>query len=215
MLLTPKAIVVAALELIDAEGLEAFSTRKLGAAVGVEAMSVYHHFKSKAALLDAVADHLVSLARQPPPLREDWKSHLREAGWAFFDLAKAHPRAFGLIANRRLNGPASFAWFEGILAAMAVAGLDPALQAKIARMIGTFINGSGMMYAATLEAGARDHPMNDFPLADAYPFLAGIAPYTGLDALDDLFAFGLETMLDQIERSASELQGRTKKIPIS
>ncbi len=47
------------LELIEADGLEAFSTRKLAAKLGCEAMSIYHYFPSKAHLMDALLDRLV------------------------------------------------------------------------------------------------------------------------------------------------------------
>ena len=53
--LTRERIEIEALALIDADGIDAFSTRKLGARLGCEAMSIYHHFPSKAHILDALA----------------------------------------------------------------------------------------------------------------------------------------------------------------
>lgn len=201
VLLTPKAIVVAALELIDAEGIEAFSTRKLGASVGVEAMTLYHHFKNKAALLDAVADHLLSLAEPVTAPRDDWKACMRQTAWHYYDLAKRHPRAFGLLAARRLNGLAAFAWMETLVSTLIEAGFDPQMSARAFRAMGSAINGSGMVYAATLEARTRDHPMNDFSLGEQFPNLAAVAPHLRLEELDSLFNFTLETMLDGIEQA--------------
>ena len=57
--LTRERIEIAALALIDEEGIEAFSTRKLGVRLGCEAMSIYHHFPSKAHILDALADRVL------------------------------------------------------------------------------------------------------------------------------------------------------------
>ena len=52
-------LAAAALALIDRDGLEACSTRKLGAALGVEAMAIYHHFASRDELLNAIGDRLL------------------------------------------------------------------------------------------------------------------------------------------------------------
>lgn len=204
VLLTRKAIVVAALELIDAEGLELFSTRKLGAAVGVEAMSIYHHFKSKALLLDAVADHLISLAEPATGPSGDWKGRMRQTAWSYYALAKAHPRAFALLAGRRLNGQAAFAWMESVLTVLGDAGLDPQLQAKAFRAMGSLINGAGMVYSATIEASGRDHPMNVFALGADYPHLGAVAPLLGLPELDGLFDFGLEAVLQGVEHAIAK-----------
>ncbi len=57
--LTPERVVEAALRLADEHGLEALTMRRLGTALGVEAMSLYRHVASKEALLDALADAIV------------------------------------------------------------------------------------------------------------------------------------------------------------
>ena len=56
-----------AFELVAAEGLAAFSTRKLGDRLGCEAMSIYHHFPSKHHLLDAMVDHAIASIALPEP----------------------------------------------------------------------------------------------------------------------------------------------------
>ena len=56
--LSQDTIRAAALKLIDREGLDAFSTRKLGRALGCEAMAIYWYYPSKDALLDSVVDLL-------------------------------------------------------------------------------------------------------------------------------------------------------------
>jgi len=55
-LLTRERIITAAATIIDAEGLEAVSTRRLAAELGVQGPSLYHHFGNKEEILDAVAD---------------------------------------------------------------------------------------------------------------------------------------------------------------
>src|SRR3954468_7110730 len=104
--LSRERIVAAALDLIDRDGLEAFSTRKLGAALGVEAMSIYNHFPSKGELLDAIASRL--LAEVELPSRGEFRSRLSTLLRSHQAVARRHPDAYPLLALRRLNTPEAF-----------------------------------------------------------------------------------------------------------
>src|SRR5262249_4103826 len=64
--LSRERIVQAALDLVHAHGLAQLSTRRLGQRLGCEAMSIYHHFPSKAHLLDALVDHAIASVEPPP-----------------------------------------------------------------------------------------------------------------------------------------------------
>lgn len=141
--LTRERIAAAALELIEKDGLEVFSTRRLGEALGVEAMALYHHFPSRAALLDAVAERLVG-GIELPPASSDILGWLAETARRYVAVARAHPQAFPLLATRRLNTEAGLLFVERILAALAAAGATPALAADIFRAIGAFANGAAL-----------------------------------------------------------------------
>src|SRR5256885_3499268 len=100
--LTAEKIRTEALRLIDADGLDAFSTRKLGAALGCEAMAIYWYYPSKEALLDAVVDELVGRIAGPDTAASgDWLESLRALAHAYRKLAHKHPNAFPLLATRR------------------------------------------------------------------------------------------------------------------
>src|SRR5437879_13758291 len=75
--LTTERIVEAAIELIDGEGLDALSMRRLGSALGVEAMSLYRHFPAKTALLDAVVARLLGELAVPAPTVGPWQPSFR------------------------------------------------------------------------------------------------------------------------------------------
>lgn len=96
--LTRQRIADAALKLIDEHGLDELSMRKLGAELGVEAMSLYNYVTNKADLLDAVADRLYGsvLAAYGEPVG-DWMVHARALSYAYVDVATAHPRAVSLL----------------------------------------------------------------------------------------------------------------------
>src|SRR4051812_14935492 len=92
--LTAEKIRTEALRLIDADGLDAFSTRKLGAALGCEAMAIYWYYPSKESLLDAVVDELVGkIGAGAPTAHKDWIDALRSLAHAYRKLAHKHPNA--------------------------------------------------------------------------------------------------------------------------
>src|SRR6266567_4188066 len=114
--LTRQRVLEGALQLIDREGLEGFSMRKLGAMLGVEAMSLYNHIESKGALFDGVIELLI--VQDPYPEKPDVTP--REELWAFAhafrDILRAHPRVLPLVATRPLRTPATLAILDHLLA---------------------------------------------------------------------------------------------------
>lgn len=96
--------------------------RRLGAALRVEAMSLYKHVPGKAALLDLVVERvLAELA--PPPADTAWDERLRHVANAFRGLALRHPHVFPLLATRVPSTTAALAPIEATLAALHDAGL--------------------------------------------------------------------------------------------
>ena len=200
--LSRNRLAAAALALIDRDGLEACSTRKLGAALGVEAMAIYHHFPSKERLLDAVAERLLAEMALPPP-DGDWIGWLRGAAHAYRAIAKRHPNAFVLLAMRRFTTPSLFALLETWFGVLRRAGFDPATTARIFRTIGYFTNGAGLADVATRAAAddpQRRTPLDDFRDDVSLPHVAAVAPHLRQGALDGIFSFGLELLLADFAR---------------
>jgi len=71
--LSRERILSAALSVADRDGLPALSMRRLGAALGVEAMSLYGHVRDKGDLLDGLVDHVVGMWADPLPDESDWR----------------------------------------------------------------------------------------------------------------------------------------------
>jgi AcrR family transcriptional regulator len=104
--LSREKIEAEALALIEAQGLDAFSTRKLGERLGVEAMSIYHHFPSKAHLLDALVNRTLSSLPLPP--RELAPAQrIRRLAQAWRAMSRQTPRFYLWMALHRWNGTAS------------------------------------------------------------------------------------------------------------
>lgn len=202
--LTPERIASEALRLIDSDGLEKFSTRKLGAALGIEAMSLYHHFPSKGQLLDAVADLLMAQVEVPSEPAHDPIARLREAISSYRTVSRAHPNAFLLIAARRFNTPAALGFLEKLLTLLQDAGLSAERAARHFRLLGYFLNGA-LLSELTISGQRPDSTGStvDSGVPAHYPAIAKSAPYLGPTYLDATFDEGTEALLALI---AAELE---------
>ncbi|MFC1439588.1 TetR/AcrR family transcriptional regulator C-terminal domain-containing protein [Streptacidiphilus sp. N1-10] len=108
-LLSRDRIVAAALELVDTEGLPALSTRRLAAVLGVSGPSLYNHFATKDALLDAVVDEVlgeVDLSMWAQVDKETWADALTRWARSYRSALVAHPNLIPVLAQgpgRRTN----------------------------------------------------------------------------------------------------------------
>lgn len=210
--LTREAIAEAALAMIDAQGLEALSMRRLGEALGVEAMALYHHYPNKGQLLDAVMDRLVEEIDLPDPPRATPLQKLRRYVSDYRGIALRHPRAYLLLSTRRFNSARSFALYERILAAFAEAGLSAERAALWFRLLGGFANGAGMADVASRELTPHATPLQLERAPDSvqFPHVRAVAPHLRVERLDGVFAFGLDVLFDALQR---ELAGQPIAAP--
>jgi AcrR family transcriptional regulator len=196
----------AALRLIDQYGLESFSMRKLGSALGVEAMSVYHHFKNKGELLDGVLDVLLdeiepALDRPGTPL-----DRLRACFEDVRRLAVVHPHAFWIIPPRRFRTPRALAFYERLLEVFNAAGFDAATSARFFRLLAGYVTGAGMaeIGSRALQPGATPVILEDFSDPKAFPRITSVVPHLRRENLDALFEFGMDTIFDAMKRHLDE-----------
>jgi AcrR family transcriptional regulator len=157
--LTPERIVSAALRLADRDGVEALSMRRLGAALRVEAMSLYKHVPDKAALLDRIVAS-VWAEFAPPPAGAPWDARLRHVARELRALALRHPHVFPLVATRA-PGAEALAPLEAALAALSDAGLG---DDAILRHFWSFIAWStGALLAECAAATGAGSPVLEVP----------------------------------------------------
>jgi TetR/AcrR family transcriptional regulator, tetracycline repressor protein len=98
--LTRAELLDAALGIVDAEGLDALTMRRLADAVGVEAMSLYHHVPSKDALLNWTVERMRSEMRLPEPLPDGWAGVLEAIFVEYRRVLAAHPNMLPLATRR-------------------------------------------------------------------------------------------------------------------
>lgn len=145
-LLSRARIVEAAAELVDTEGLEAVSTRRLAAALGVSGPSLYNHFRTKDEILEAVADAVsarvdLSMFEAPGP---DWRGALHAWAHSYRDALSDHPNIVPVLARGPGRRPAGLRLADAVFGAMTAAALASAQATRIGALMRYFILGSAV-----------------------------------------------------------------------
>ena len=191
-------IAAEAIAMADQDGLEALSMRGLAERLGVEAMSLYHHLPSKAALFEAMADQLAGLLPMPPEL--PWRESLWAAAHGWRDLAREHPGAFPLLATRASHAPGLVQRVAVVVTQLRAAGFAPTASARAFSSLITALN--GFLLAAGVPAVAPDVPepgVDDPTFAEMSGALSDIPPEAWVLVSDEAFEFHVTMLLDGLQ----------------
>lgn len=158
------SIVQAALTLLDRDGPGVLSARKLAAACGCEAMSLYHHVKGMDELRDQVVDRLLGQLPLPAAGTADPAAEVRKLGVAYRALVLAHPKVAPLVAEFPLRLPATQRLVMALQAWGVAAGLAPRDAVRCARALGAYVSGATaaeMAWRETCSLAVLDAPLRD------------------------------------------------------
>lgn len=203
-LLSRDRIVEAAGALVDAEGLDAVSTRRLAAELGVSGPSLYNHFRNKDEILDAVADAVsarVDLSMFDEDDPRDWRTALHDWALSYRSALRAHPNTVPVLARGPGRRPAGLKVADAVFGAMVRAGWPPAQATYIGALMRYFITGSALgSFARGFVDDADAYDPADYPhlgqahlLADRQEQVDEGAFATGLRALLDGLALQYES----------------------
>ena len=208
-----EALVRAAIEIADAEGLAGVSTRRVAEKVGISPMSFYTYIPGKAELLDLMIDTVsgIEIGEVPEFDPRQWRQNLTLMATGLREFYLLHPWVLDLAAHRPVLGPGTMASYEFALRAVDGLGLTPVEMDLIVTTIGAYAMG-----AARPEAQARKvreatglsdeqwwHTIEPYLQTvdySPYPVAQRIGPIVGeLYGLGDpelSFKFGVERLLD-------------------
>jgi AcrR family transcriptional regulator len=143
-LLTRERIVEVAAALIDAEGLEAVSVRRLAQELGVRGPSLYNHFATKSEILDAVADAVVTQVDVSSFATHDWREALRLWAHSYHAVLSAHPNIVPVLAHGPGRRPAALAMADTVYGALVDAGWPEARATHIGALLRYLVTGSAL-----------------------------------------------------------------------
>jgi AcrR family transcriptional regulator len=158
--LTRGTILDAAVELLDRHGMEKLSMRRLGAALGVEAMSLYNHIPNKGALLDGIHERIL-LCLETPGHTRSWQAYVRHQALALHRALLAHPHAISLFATRPAATPAAIERLDHYLEVLLGAGFKPLDALSVVQLVAQLVVGHAMWTTSVevmvIEAPAPPH----------------------------------------------------------
>ena len=198
--LTREKIAEKALEILDAYGIEGISMRRLGEALGVEAMALYHHFPNKDAILDDVAALIIEETGPAMPIEtaaSDWKAVMLSGPASAARALEAHPKAGWLFLGRQYTTTVSLQMLEAPLQILHTAGFRSQELVDAAHAV--FAYTAGWYLLAAGEGGSWSGP-TDAAIGEAgkgAPLAASLAPQ--LRDWTRGFEDGLAALLDGIE----------------
>jgi len=210
--ITRDVVLAAALDLIDREGADALSMRRLAQALGRDPMILYRHAPNKAALLDGVTE-VVLAQLHVDSADPDWAGQLRAVGRDFRRLALAHPHVVPLLVTRPLATPlglrprGALRPLEDILALLTRAGFSGADALHVYRALFGFLFGHVLNELQELvenpdetddllRLGLYRLPIGEFPILRG--LAADLARYDGAAELER----GLDILLSGLSAGA-------------
>lgn len=195
-------IIDAALLYVDANCLADLSMRRLGGELGVEAMSLYRYFPSKAALLDGVACRLLRDLELPEAGDGPrWERCARAYARSFRAIARAHPRLFPLLATVGPSNDTLVSITQRMVELWHEAGMDECMAERAQRALQGFVMGSSLWEATSAESEAPPVPPR-LRLVGRDP--TGSQPSRRENDPDADFEFGLDLLLKGLSQRISE-----------
>lgn len=168
------------IDLIERDGVDALSMRRVAAELGAAPMSLYNHVPNKSALLDAVAELIMSEVGAGLNTDAGWCDQARELARSFRAVARRYPRGVQVVITRQPRSSVGLRPVELALGVVRRAGFDDPTSVRLVRTFVSFILGS-MLHEAGINAASIS---------------AASISAAGRPAPDDLEAFGAS--LDEV-----------------
>lgn len=205
---------VAAVELIDEQGLRALTMRRLGARLGVEAMSLYHYVPSREDLLDGVVEQVMGELYGDPEVHMNaghgWQAYVQRLAHGVRRIALSHPEVFPLVCTRPSAAPwvkpplRSLRWMESFLSTLGGCGFSDADAVAAYRAFSSFLLGHLLLEVSAMgvDTGPVEEPdPRPSKIGDLgqYPNLARLKDQLAEDHAQDEFEEALEALLLRLE----------------
>ena len=202
-------ILQAALELVDEAGIESLTMRKLGQALGFEAMSLYNHVANKDDVLDGILDLVLDESEVPSPAGA-WDEAIRASAISVHEALRRHPWSCALLMSPGRIRPARLRYMDSLLGRLREAGFSAETTYSAYHVLDGHIFGFSLWetshtYTAE-EVSSLEAKFEQTITADAFPYLHEHAqqhfsegPHREVGAFElglDLIVHGLEQIRD-------------------
>jgi AcrR family transcriptional regulator len=201
--LSTERIIAAALVLVDTEGLDALTVRRLADHLATGSASLYRHVASRDELLVLLVDHVIGEVRYPPD-DVTGRAKVEVLSTELRRVLMDHANLVPALTAAPLLGPNSMRGTEAGLTGLIEAGFAPevavpAYLALVDYVLGTVFFDTSSAGRASGYSHSSTDLIAELP-ADGFPTLRANQDHFALPSIDDVFSFGLTTFLDGLER---------------
>ena len=209
--LTKERIYQAAVDLADRDGLDALTMRRLGAELGVEAMSLYKHVANKEEILDEMVELVVGEIEIPSD-GADWKEGMRRRATSAREVLSHHSWAIGLVEARGSTGPTALRYVDAILGNLRSAGFSVTNAAHAFWILDSYVYGHVIQETSMPLRGSEEMPESTGSILEKstindHPHLSEIGALRSEFSFDSEFEFGLDLILDALGRTVTPTAG--------
>ncbi|HEX8647820.1 MAG TPA: TetR family transcriptional regulator [Thermoleophilaceae bacterium] len=195
--LSREGVARAALELLDSEGLDALSMRRLADGLGAGTMTLYGYFRNKEELLDAVVDVGFADFARPAPAADPLDG-LRDLMLAARDVLRRHPALVEIRGAGPIVRPRGFAITELALELLMRAGVEPGEAARVFRVLFDYVFGYALVNPRAPSPSLRREALDSIAALPAagFPAVKAVAEDMA-DAVagEEQFEYGLGVIL--------------------
>lgn len=199
-------IVRAALDLLESEGLDGFSMRKLAVALDIKSPSLYWHVKNKEELFDLVIDTVFGRCPLPDDEGEPWQRRIEDVGMKWRRVLLDHPAAARLLPGRIPGGPNAMRLADHVVGVLLRAGFDAKMASWGYLMLHFYVTGFACLEVAFGKGAVGATRLNDYAgiLADlpveGFPNISAVAGELLAGHLTDRFGYGLGGIVDKLAK---------------
>ncbi len=204
-------VLLAAMAVADAGGVESLTIRSLAAHLGVRPMTLYHYVANKAEILDGILD-LVFTEIEPPIPGGDWRAELTRRAHSARRALRRHSWAIVILQSGTAPGPATLRHHNAVIGTLREAGFSVPMTAHAFAALDSYSYGFALSESAlpingpetvaeVAEAMMRQHPLDDYPYLAEFSTEHILKP--DYDFADE-FEYGLDLILDGLARSVPE-----------
>jgi TetR/AcrR family transcriptional regulator, tetracycline repressor protein len=156
--LTREKVLHAAMALVDEDGLDGLSMRRLAAALDVHVMSLYNHVSNKADLLDGIAEHAFNQVELPDP-ELAWPEQVRALALSMYHVFSRHPAVPVALVTDQANPTSARALrpFDRLVGSLYQAGFDDRRASQALGAVTGLIFGSLLLSTAGFTGEPDNH----------------------------------------------------------
>ncbi|RZU63064.1 TetR/AcrR family transcriptional regulator C-terminal domain-containing protein [Zhihengliuella halotolerans] len=201
MPLNRRALVAAAMDLLDEKGAEALTMRNLASRVDRKVASLYNHVSGRPELVELIRAEIVASIDTEPFAKDPWNVALERWARSYGAAFGAHPASIRLLATTPIRDASTYVMYERVVDGLARGGWPAGEAVAVMRTVEAFVLGAALDMIAPADLLTPDAPATDLPA-----IRRALAPeHATTSSAAAAFELGLTALLDGLTERLARL----------